>query len=298
MKIARFDIHGRHVISLDTGDGFIDYVSVLEARGFGSEVKGTDPEFKIIQLIKRGMFDERFITEQLEWITQNRFECNLDVDAATPLLPHRPNKIVCMARNWAAHAREGGNEPPTQPIFFAKTDNCAIGYGEPIVLPTGVGRVDHEGELGIVISKTAKKVLPENAEDHILGYTIINDVTAREFQKHLSSNRLPWFAAKSMDTFAPIGPWIVLRNSLSSIDERSIQVTVNGEIKQSGTLGEMNWKVPEIIEVITENITLNPGDIVAAGTPPGVGPIKSGDLVKVTIDGIGELSNPVVDTSI
>ncbi len=293
IRIARYMISNRPMITVDAGDGFIDYGSVLETQGYDSGISGADPARRLIDLIKRGMLAEEFILEQISWVKKNRFECLLDTNELTPLLPHRPNKIICMARNWAAHAREGGHEPPSKPIFFAKTDNCAIGPNEPIVLPDGLGRVDHEGELGVVISKITKQVSADNVGEHILGYCIVNDVTAREFQRELAGNKLPWFAAKSIDTFAPIGPWISLRTGFEPIEKKKINVSVNDELKQSGVMEEMIWDVPAVIEAISAHITLMPGDIIAAGTPPGIGPLKPGDVVSVEIEDLGTLSNPV-----
>ncbi|MCF7810623.1 fumarylacetoacetate hydrolase family protein [bacterium] len=218
---------------------------------------------------------------------------SLNVEGLTPLLPLMPGKIICIARNWAAHAKEGGHETPENPVYFAKTDNTAIGYGETIPLPQGLGRVDHEGELGVVILKQAKKVKAADAGKFIFGYTIVNDVTARAFQKELAATGRPWYAAKSMDGFAPIGPAIVLRNEAEPIDGKRIKVTVNNEIRQDGTVDDMIFKVPELIEAITKHVTLNPGDIIATGTPAGVGELHEGDEVAVEIDGIGRLVNPV-----
>ncbi len=295
MKIARFLISGRPAVAVDGGEGFVDFGAILEARGYRSEITGADPERRIIGMLKRGCLEETFIEGQLSWTRKSGRDFSLAVEDLTPLLPLRPPKVICLARNWASHTREQGHELPDQPVYFAKTENAAIGPGEPIRIPRGVGRVDHEGELGVVISRRASRVPAENAERFILGYTIVNDVTARGLQRDLAREGWPWFAAKSMDTFAPIGPWIVSRREMEPLSGKRIRVTVNGELRQDGALEDMNWGVGDCIEAITERVTLGPGDIIATGTPSGVGELKAGDDVMVEIDGLGRLVNPVVE---
>ena len=293
MRIARFLVSGQPTIAVDDGKGYIDLGALLAVRGMKSELTGNDPDRRIIRMLRRGMLDEDFIRGELNWMKKNGKDFSLNIESMKPLLPLMPGKIVCIARNWAAHAKEGGHETPENPVYFAKTDNTAIGYGDVIPLPQGMGRVDHEGELGVVILKQAKRVKAAEANQYIFGYTIVNDVTARAFQKELASGGRPWYAAKSMDGFAPIGPAIVLRSEAEPLAGKRIRVTVNGEIRQDGTVDDMIFKVPELIEAITKHVTLNPGDIIATGTPAGVSELHDGDEVAVEIDGIGRLVNPV-----
>jgi len=293
MRIACFLIAGRPAVGIDRGQGYLDYGAILDARGYGTDMKGVDPERRLVRLLRRGLLDDAFIQEQLEWATHSGYDYWLKSEGMTPLLPHRPSKIICLARNYSEHAKEGGGEVPEAPIFFVKTDNCAIGAGCPIRVPTDVGRVDHEGELGVVISRRAQGVKATDWENFVLGYTIVNDVTARELQKSLGARGMPWFQAKSRDTFAPIGPIIVTREELPDLDSRRVRVTVNGEVRQNGLIADMVWKIPQLIEVITAIVTLLPGDIISTGTPSGVGGIKPGDEVAVEINGIGTLRNPV-----
>jgi len=293
MRIARFLIADRPTIAVDGGEGYVDFGAILEAHGFRSELSGKDPERRIIRMLRRGMFEEEFICAELEWAKSNGVQSGLDVEGLKPMLPLRPGKIICIARNWADHAREGSHKVPDKPFYFAKTDNCVIGYGEPIMLPEGVGRVDHEGELGVMISRKATRVKAEDSGRYILGYTIVNDVTARAFQRELISGGLPWYAAKSMDGFGPLGPAIVLRGEAEPLDGKRIRVWVNGELRQNGVLDDMIFKVPQLIEEITGHITLMPGDVIAAGTPEGVSELHDGDEVAIEIDGIGRLANPV-----
>ena len=288
-------IGGRPRIAINDGRGFIDFGAVLEARGIPSEITGTDPARRLIRMMKRGMLEEDYIAEHLRWAQTSGKDYRFDTGGLTPMLPLRPCKIICVARNWETHAREGGHELPERPIYFAKTENCAIGPGIPIPLPKNIGRIDHEGELGVIICRNARRVKSAEAAKYILGYTVVNDITARELQHELAQQSWPWYAAKSIDSFAPIGPYIVTKSEAEPLNKKRIRVTVNGEIRQDGNLDDMHWKVPDLIEEITRFITLEPGDLIATGTPSGVGPIKSGDNVEVAIDGIGRLSNPVIE---
>ena len=205
-------------------------------------------------------------------------------------LPASPSKIVCVGRNYADHAKELGNDVPVEPLLFFKPPSALIPHGAPIVLPQGFGRIDYEGELAVVIGKTCKDVPEEQAWDVIAGYTILNDVTARELQKKDGQ----WTRAKGFDTFAPCGPTFV-----SGLDVRdvAIETRLNGQVVQSGRTSQLIFPIPRLIAYITQCMTLVPGDIVSTGTPSGVGPLKAGDVVEVTVEGIGTLSNPVVEKS-
>lgn len=293
MRIARFMLSGRPTVVVDAGDGFMDIGAILEKRGYSSETSGVDPERRLVRMLKRGLLDPDFLQEQIQWAKRAGFKAGVNTAGLVPLLPLRPSKIVGMARNWKTHAQEGGHRLPDRPIFFAKTENCAIGPEVPIKVPNELGRVDHEGELGVVISRKAVAVKAEEADKFILGYLIVNDVTARDLQHALAADGYPWFQAKSRDTFAPLGPWIVTAEQMHPLQDKRIRVTVSGEVRQQGKLGEMHFSVPEIIAAVSAQVALFPGDVVACGTPAGVGPLKPGDTVKVAIEGIGELANPV-----
>jgi 2-keto-4-pentenoate hydratase/2-oxohepta-3-ene-1,7-dioic acid hydratase in catechol pathway len=197
----------------------------------------------------------------------------------------RPSKAICVGRNYRAHAAELGQEVPTEPLLFMKPASALNQDGLEIVRPAGYERVDHEGELAIVIAKRAQRVLPENAADYILGYTCANDITVRDLQK-----KGPWLRAKGMDTFLPIGPRIVTDLDPGDV---SIEVRVNGELRQSGRTSQFIFSIAEVLAFITKDITLEAHDLVLTGTPAGVGNLSAGDLVEVEIEGIGVLSNPV-----
>ncbi len=209
--------------------------------------------------------------------------------AAVRLLPPCwPSKIVCVGRNYREHASELGNPAPAEPLIFLKPPSALLATGDAIVYPALSARVDYEGELGVVIGRRARRVKPENAGDYILGYTCVNDVTARDLQKKDGQ----WTRGKGFDTFCPVGPWIVPRDEVQ-LDQLSLRTFLNGEKKQEASFTEMIFPVPEIIAYVTQFLTLEPGDLIATGTPSGVGPMLPGALVRVEIDAIGALENPV-----
>jgi 2-keto-4-pentenoate hydratase/2-oxohepta-3-ene-1,7-dioic acid hydratase in catechol pathway len=198
----------------------------------------------------------------------------------------RPSKAICVGRNYRAHAAELGHEVDAEPLIFMKPTSALRGNGQAIARPEGYERVDHEGELAIVIGKRAQAIAAEEAADYILGYTCANDVTVRDLQK-----KGPWLRAKGMDSFMPIGPRIV--TDLDPAD-LSIAVRVNGKERQSGRTSQFVFPIGEVLAFITKDITLEEHDLVLTGTPAGVGNLSPGDQVEVEIEGIGILSNPVV----
>jgi len=208
-------------------------------------------------------------------------------DAALSFLPPVvPSKIVCVGRNYAEHAKELGNDAPAEPIIFLKPPSALLPPGGTIVRPPQSQRVDYEGELAIVIGKEARNVSRDNWRDVVIGFTCANDVTARDLQK----KDVQFTRAKSFDTFCPLGPWIVTELDPSHL---AISTTVNGETKQSGNTWQMIFPCDVIVEFVTSVMTLLPGDVILTGTPAGVGPLNAGDVVEVTIEGIGTLRNVV-----
>jgi len=205
----------------------------------------------------------------------------------------RPSKIVALAKNYAEHAKEMESDVPERPIFFLKPPSALIGPGDPIILPRMSRRVDHEVELAVIIGKRAKRVPKEKAMDYVLGYTILLDITARDLQAGAREKGLPWTIAKGFDTFAPVGPRIVDKRELK-VDDLEIGLKVNGKVRQLGRTSGMVFKVPELIEYISSVMTLEPGDIIATGTPAGVGPLRHGDRVEAWIEGIGKVEFDVL----
>lgn len=206
------------------------------------------------------------------------------------LPPVIPTKIVAVGLNYIDHANELGMVVPEEPIIFLKPPSAVIGDGDHIVFPPNSRRVDYEGELGVVIAKRCKKVPKERAKDVILGYTCFNDVTARDLQAKDGQ----WTRAKSFDTFAPLGPYIV---ELEDASKLKIETRVNGEIKQRSTTSNMIFDVFTLVEFISSIMTLEAGDVIATGTPSGIGELKSGDFVEVEIEKIGVLKNWVLGDS-
>ena len=205
------------------------------------------------------------------------------------LPPCSPSKIVCVGRNYAEHAKELGNAVPQEPLIFLKPPSSLIASGDAIVYPKLSQRVDFEGELGVVIGKRARNVLAAGAAGYILGYTCVNDVTARDLQKKDGQ----WTRGKGFDTFCAVGPCIIRREEADFKSFR-VQTIVNGEKKQDAPVTEMLFNVDDIIAYVSAFMTLEPGDLIATGTPPGVGPIQPGSKVQVVIEGIGVLGNTVI----
>ena len=207
-----------------------------------------------------------------------------DVKLLAPVIPR--SRVVCIGKNYADHAAEMDSVVPTEPIIFIKPNTSVIGPNETIVWPSMSERVDHEVELAIVIGRICKEVPAAKANDVIYGYTIANDVTARDLQKKDGQ----WSRAKGFDTFCPLGPWI--ETEFIPKDQK-ITATLNGEVKQSSVLSEMIFKIPQIIEFVTNVMTLLPGDVILTGTPAGIGPMPAGASISVAIEGLGTLTNKV-----
>ncbi len=204
------------------------------------------------------------------------------------LAPTTPSKIIGIGRNYVEHAREMGNAAPdAEPLIFLKPPSSVISPGDSIVLPKISQRVDHEGELGVVIGQTARNI-PESGDPlrYVLGYTCVNDVTARDLQKR----DVQFTRGKGFDTFCPFGPWIETELDPGSL---KIETRVNGQTRQQGNTADMIFAVGRLIRFLASIMTLYPGDLIATGTPAGVGPLSSGDLVEVEVERIGTLRNPV-----
>ncbi len=209
----------------------------------------------------------------------------VDVRLLAPVIPR--SKVVCIGRNYVAHAEELGHDVPEEPLVFLKPNTSVVGPGDPIVYPRQSSNVHFEGELGIVIGRICRDVPPERVSDVIYGYTVGNDVTARDLQETDDQ----WARAKGFDSFCPLGPWIETDLDPSGL---SVRTELNGELKQDGTTALMIFDVPTVVSYITSFMTLLPGDVVLTGTPAGVGPMQVGDDVSVTVEGIGTLTNKVV----
>lgn len=212
----------------------------------------------------------------------------------------QPGKILCLAKNYVAHAREFGAEAPAEPIFFAKLPDTLVPHGAPVVIPHWLDtRVDHEAELGLVLGfadpdrRGAKYVTAEAASALVAGYTLLNDVTARKLQGQDREQKYPWLRSKSFDTFCPVGPFVVPADAFDAGDRR-ITMRVNGALRQDARTRDMVFGVGAALAAMARCTTLRPGDLVAMGTPEGVGPVVDGDRMEVAVEGLGVLCNPVV----
>jgi len=209
----------------------------------------------------------------------------------------KAGKILAIGRNYVDHAIEGGGAPPEAPLLFNKLPNSLSAHGAPIVLPTISKQVDYEAELAVVIGRKAKRVSEAEALEDVFGYTLINDVSARDLQFGDSQ----WVRGKGLDSFAPLGPFITTRDEIADVQALKIEGRLNGQVMQSSTTGKMIFRVADLISYLSQGITLEPGDVIATGTPEGVGffrdpPVllKAGDVFEVTIEGLGTLRNSVV----
>jgi 2-keto-4-pentenoate hydratase/2-oxohepta-3-ene-1,7-dioic acid hydratase in catechol pathway len=215
-----------------------------------------------------------------------RMEASLELDQITLLKPVIPTKIICVGRNYIDHAREEGVEVPEIPLLFLKPPSAVIYSGESIILPPQSQQVEHEAELAVVIGKKARWIRSEQAQEYIFGYTIANDVTARDLQRRDGQ----WTRGKGFDTFCPIGPWIETEFDSS---DAVISCKVNQELRQMASTREMVFTINQLIAFITSVMTMEPGDLILTGTPAGIGVLQHGDKVEVTIEGIGSIQNPV-----
>lgn len=222
------------------------------------------------------------------WQTQDRTGNKWPLDGVRFLPPSTPSKIVCVGRNYLDHAKELGNDAPKEPLIFLKPPSSVIAPHDPIALPAMSHRVDYEGEIAVIIGRRCSRLREsENVRPYLAGFTCLNDVTARDLQRIDDQ----WTRAKGFDTFCPFGP--IVETELD-LDSATVETFVNGVRKQSGRATDMIFPVDVIIRWISQVMTLEPGDVVATGTPAGIGPLRSGDVVEVSVSGIGTLRNPVV----
>jgi 2-keto-4-pentenoate hydratase/2-oxohepta-3-ene-1,7-dioic acid hydratase in catechol pathway len=214
----------------------------------------------------------------------------IPLEGANLLPPVRPAKIVCIGRNYREHAAELGNEVPTEPLIFLKATSSLLAPGATVRRPRLSQRVDYEGELGIVVGRTCYQPPPDaDIRPYILGYTCVNDVTARDLQKKDGQ----WSRAKGFDTFCPVGP--VVTDEIDPWAGIAVETRVNGNLKQQGNTRDLIFPLDTVIRYIAQAMTLFPGDLIPTGTPSGVGPVVAGDVMEVSVEGVGILRNPVVD---
>lgn len=216
--------------------------------------------------------------------TGERIELGDGVRLLAPVIPR--SKVVAVGRNYADHAKEMGDEVPTTPLLFFKPNTAVVGPDDPVVLPSFSREVSYEAELAVVVSKICKDVEPEQARSYVLGYTVANDVTARDAQRTDGQ----WARAKGFDTSCPLGPWI---DTDLNPEDVAVRSRVNGELKQDGRTADMVFDVPFLVSYVSKAMTLLPGDVILTGTPAGVGRVDHGDRMECEVEGLGTLANPV-----
>jgi len=210
---------------------------------------------------------------------------------------NRPGKIICLGMNYRQHAQEMGREPPQYPTLFGKFPHTLIGHKNPLVLPSISQMVDYEAELAVVIGKAGKDIKREQALEHVAGYTVLNDVSVRDFQ----NRTLQWLQGKNFDRSCPVGPYVVTKDEVPDPDKLEIELKLNGTVMQHSNTSDFIFSVPTIIEYISQIMTLEPGDIISTGTPSGVGVarnpqvfLKPGDVVRIELESVGVLENSVI----
>lgn len=274
--------------------------NLTEALNIYQKAKGVTNKFSIAflqMLIEMGYCSGAIINNVFKepWVQSKIKDLVIATDFIYGIPVPRPSKIVCLGRNYKAHAKELKHTLPEEPLLFCKASSSLIAHKEKIIVPSWLeGRVDHEAELALVIGKTGKDIPEKDAINHLAGYTIINDVTARDMQKKDLENSNPWFRSKSLDTFAPLGPFIIPADEIRNPHNLKIKLKINNKIQQNASTADMLFKISEIISYISKYMTLNSGDIIATGTPEGVSEIKDGDKIEISISEIGTLENTVV----
>ncbi|MDZ7723802.1 MAG: fumarylacetoacetate hydrolase family protein [candidate division KSB1 bacterium] len=256
------------------------------------------PDYHFIQImIETGNFNAEALNEVVHEVQEFRGLTDLaiqgNINYAVPI--QRPQNILCLGRNYKKHAEEMNNKPPDEPILFAKCPSALLPHQGAIRIAKDIGRVDHEIELAIVIGKETIRVSQQNAMQHVAGFSIANDVSARDLQAEYKKRGLPWTLCKGMDTFLPMGPYLVPADAIDNPQNLTLKCKVNSEMRQTSSTAEMIFDIPYIISYISKYITLQAGNIICTGTPEGVSRLNPGDTVQCSIDGLGVLSNRVME---
>lgn len=299
MHIITFQVHGRtHWGALHNGRA-VDLNAANDARGVSMYQAQS-----VLDFLRAGQPAWDVAQETLAWLGHRDIrEGTFALDEVKLLAPiPRPGKIMAIGLNYRDHARETGAAIPTKPILFAKFPTSVIGPYDPIhVHPDQTQKVDYEAELGVVIGKPAYRVNREDTLEHVFGYTVLNDVSARDIQKGAEYGG-QWVRGKSLDTFCPMGPGITTRDEVPNPQDLTVRAVLNGSVMQDGHTREMIFDVAALIEYLSHNITLEPGDVLATGTPPGVGDARKppvylhrGDVIEIEVGNLGKLINPVED---
>ena len=291
-KISEHEVH----IGAETNDGLFDMTEAFAVYQHAKRIK-PPVSFAFLQvMVEMGTCSADAVERVLgdSWVQSKIHKLRIEETIDFDLPIHRPSKIIAIGRNYREHVKELDHKMPEEPLFFCKASSSLIPHNATIEIPDWLeGRVDYEGELGLVIGSTCKAVDEEQAMSVIAGYTILNDVTAREMQKADIDQGNPWYRSKSVDTFCPTGPYLVPADAVGNPQDLDLVLKVNGEVKQQSNTSKMIFTIPKLISAISRFMTLNPGDLIATGTPSGVGALQDGDEVEITISGLGTLMNSV-----
>ena len=269
---------------------------VLDGQNYNFTKLSSQIAFSSLQkMITEGKFNFEYINGILEDSKKNGLldECKINGKINFDIPITNPEKILCYGVNYVAHAVEGENPIPDEPILFGKFNNSLVPHNGEIVFPKNIGRVDHEIELGVIIAKEGKNISEADAMEYVAGYTIINDVSARKMQIDDLEKAHPWLRSKSYDTFCPVGPYLVPAWEISDPHNIDLTLKINNEVKQQSNTSRMIFKIPRLINFASEIMTLKPGDIICTGTPEGISEIVDGDVVTCELSELGLLSNPV-----
>lgn len=250
----------------------------------------------MLDLLDAGLVDREVLREVDDFVEEHDLVADLSEAEGYKLLAPlvRPRTIYALGRNYPAHARESGADVPTEPIIFGKATTAVVGPEDDVVYRKWLTRVDPEAELAVVIGRQGRGISEEEAYKYIAGYTCLNDVTARDLQKKDLGNAHPWLRSKGIDTFCPMGPWIVLSDEIGQPLELDVEMRVNGELRQSDNTRSLTFSVPFLVSWISRFHTLYPGDVISTGTPEGMKPVVPGDVMEVYVEKIGVLRNRVV----
>ena len=295
MKIGQFEDHEGLCVGVERAGTWINYSKAEALFYLLRHGVPIEPVMTLQEMLETGEYSVPAIRQVVDYLSRQglakKVMVHKDAVLKAPIL--RPPKIVALGLNYALHAKEGSFDAPSEPIIFVKAGSSVIGPNETVRIPRGMGRMDHEVELAVVIGKRASGVKKKRAYEYVAGYTISNDVTARTLQTRDIEKRHPWFRSKSFDTFTPLGPWMVTADEIKPPVHLALECRVNGRVRQRSNTKNLLFDIPAIIEFVSRDITLEPGDVISTGTPEGIGPIKHGDTMLCTIAKIGDLRNPV-----
>ena len=296
MKIMRFASESsQESVGILLDKGVLNFTEAFQAYQLFDQGICACPMHSPIALMEAGQFSVEIFSQVLDFVQDHSLAEKFTIRDCKVLAPiKRPSKILALGRNYLAHAKESGYHIPTEPIFFGKVNSAVIGPDELVVYKKFLTRVDPEIELAVIIGKEGANIPEADAPAYIAGYTIMNDVTARDMQRVDMEQSSPWTRSKGIDTFCPMGPVIVLPDEIQEPVELDLELKVNGETRQKDNTRSLMFKIPKLIAYISSYHTLFPGDVISTGTPEGMKPVFPGDIMEAYVEKIGVLRNPVV----